>query len=249
MPVNVDCSGRVIIDAAIGHCGVRIQGGCDHACIEFVPGRPVRAAVKVVTSDVARSRRVPTQVHDMVGARLDDDFVRHLRSASMAPVNLHREGVDSCGRRRSSEVQRGRSAGRFCADTGGQGSGCNRPLVGSASTARLDYCRIWCTDGSIGAGKWSLWQQCRGSACREGAAGGVCKSSQPYAAELVQIPVSHRGSQTSASFFLTATNSATSVQRHRSFRPNHAVLNCRKIPMGLRTHRPSGLAGEFYSSP
>jgi hypothetical protein len=70
----------------------------------------------------------------MVHARLDDDFVRHLRSASMTPGNFHREGVGSCARRRSSEVQRSRSAGRFCADTGGQSSGCNRPLVGSAST-------------------------------------------------------------------------------------------------------------------
>ena len=42
-----------------------------------------------------------------------------------------------------------------------------------------------------------------------------------HAAELVQIPVSHRGSQTSASFFPTATksSSATSAQRHRGFKP------------------------------
>jgi len=152
MPVDVDCGGRVVIGAAIGHGGVGIKSGCDQACIDFVPGRSVRATIKVVASDVARSRGVPTQVHDMVRARLDDDFVRHLRSASMAPGNLHREGVGSCGRRRSSEVQRSRSGGRFCSDTGGQGSGCNRPLVGSASTARLDDCRIWCTDGSIGQG-------------------------------------------------------------------------------------------------
>jgi hypothetical protein len=152
MSVNIDCCRRVVICAAIGHGGVGIQGGWDQACIDFVPRRSVQAAIKIIASDVARSRRVPTQVHDMVRARLDDDFVRHLRSASMAPGNLHREGVGSCGRWRSSEVQRSRSAGRFCADTGGQGSGCNRPVVGSAATARLDYCRIRCTDGSIGQG-------------------------------------------------------------------------------------------------
>jgi hypothetical protein len=152
MAVNIDCRRRVIVCAAIGHGGVCIQGGCDQACIDFVPRRSVRAAIKVIAGDVARSRRVPTQVHDMVGARLDDHFVRHLRSASMAPGNLQREGVGTCGCRRSSEVQRGRSARRFCADTGGQGSECNRPLVGSAASARLDYCRIRCTGGSIGQG-------------------------------------------------------------------------------------------------
>jgi hypothetical protein len=90
------------------------------------------------------------------------------------------------------------------------------------------------------AGKWSLWQQCRGNACREGAAGGVCKSSQPYAAEIVQIPVSHRGSQTSASSLLTATNTTTSAQRHRGFRPNDSGLHCRRIPIAdLKSIVPS----------
>lgn len=89
----------------------------------------------------------------MVGARLDDDFIRHLRSASIAASNLHREGEGSCGRGRASEIQRGRSAGRFRSDTAGQGSGCNRPLVGSAAAARFDYCRIYRTNGSIGQGR------------------------------------------------------------------------------------------------
>jgi len=152
MPVDVDCGGRVVNRCCHWPRWSPHRGWMRSGLHRFVPGRPVRAAIKVVASDVARSRRVSTQVHDMVRGGLYDDFVRHLRSVSMALGNLDREGVGSCGRRRSREVQRSRSAGRFCADTGGQSSGCNRPLVGSASTARLDYCRIWCTDGSIGQG-------------------------------------------------------------------------------------------------
>jgi len=129
-----------------------MQGGCDQACIYFVSGRPVRAAIKVVASDVARSRRVPTQVHDMVRARLDDDFVRHLRTVSAAPRDLHGEGIGSCGRGRSGEVQRSRSAGRFHGDAVGQGSGRNRPFVGSAAVPGVDDRRICCTDGAIGQG-------------------------------------------------------------------------------------------------
>jgi hypothetical protein len=40
-----------------------------------------------------------------------------------------------------------------------------------------------------------------------------------------QITDSQRGSQTSAAFFLTATNSATSAQRHRGFRPNGSTVD------------------------
>jgi hypothetical protein len=86
----------------------------------------------------------------VVGGPLDGDFVRHLRSASTARGDLHGEAVGSCARRRSSEVQRRRSTGRFRGDTGGQRSGCNRPFVGSAAAARLDDCRISYTDGAIG---------------------------------------------------------------------------------------------------
>ena len=86
----------------------------------------------------------------MVGSRLDDSFVRQLRSASSAPRHLYGERVGSCGLWRSSKAQRGRSAGRFRGYTGGQRSGCNRPIVGSAAAARLDDRRICCTDGVIG---------------------------------------------------------------------------------------------------
>lgn len=86
----------------------------------------------------------------MVGGRLDGDFVRPLRSVSTAARDLHGEGVGSCGRRRSSELQRRRSAGRFRGDTGGQRSRWNHPFVGSAATARLDDRRICCTGGAIG---------------------------------------------------------------------------------------------------
>jgi len=100
----------------------------------------------------------------MVGGRLNGNFVRHLRSASTAPRDLQGERAGTCGRRRSSEVQRGRIAGRFRGDTGGQRSGCDRPLVGSAAAARLGDCRIRGTDGAVG--------QRRG---RDGKAAGGCR--------------------------------------------------------------------------
>jgi len=86
----------------------------------------------------------------MIRGRLDDDFVCSLRSASTTARDLYGDGVGSSGRWRSSEVQRGRSAGRFRGDTSGQRSGCNRPFVGGAAAAPLDYRRICCTDGAIG---------------------------------------------------------------------------------------------------
>jgi hypothetical protein len=101
----------------------------------------------------------------------------------------------------------------------------NLSAGGSAAVVPVDDSRIGCTDGSIGQGSGGDGNSAEASrAEKEQEEGGVCKSSQPYAAELVQIPVSHRGSQTSASFFLTTTNSATSAQRHRGFRPNDSAL-------------------------